>query len=237
MKSSSHKVHFRVVRAVVVIVFAAMLVSCSAASAKQSASEETTSEATTSEQVTTTTAIPTTTTTALKRAIAGSQLSPGPNTIYVLGDSVTLGAQSQIPAALPSWKVTFDAKESRRIDQGDDLLAGRSSPIARVLVVHLCTNWGGGDFRAAAAKLMNAAKGVERVVWVTCYPWLPAVDSANAVITALPSEYPNVLVVDWASAAKTPGYTYDDHLHLKTPGAVALASLLSETVGPAPIPG
>lgn len=237
------------------VFFAVLLVACSAASAKQSAPEEATPETTTFEHVTTTSAIPATTSTStstststttstslststtMKRAVAGSQLPPGRNTIYVLGDSVTLGAQSQIPAALPSWKVTFDAKESRRIDQGDDVVAGHASPIARVLVVHLCTNWGGGDFRAAASKLMEAAKGVERVVWVTCYPWLPSVADANSVIAALPSSYPNVVVADWARAAKTPGYTYEDHLHLKTPGAIALASLLSESVGPAPIPG
>ena len=207
------------------------LSSCSSASAKQSVAETPTSI----ETSTTTTALPTTTT--MKRAVAGSQLPPGTNTIYVLGDSVTLGTQAQMPTALASWKLTYDAKESRRIDQGADVIAAHAAPISRVLVVHLCTNWGGGDFKAAAITFAAAAKGVERVVWVTCVPWLPAVADADAVIKALPNEYPNVVVADWAAIAGSPGFTYDDKLHLKTPGAEALAALIASTVGPAPLPG
>ncbi len=217
----------------VVLLFSTVaLVACSSAGAKQQSQEATPA---TEAPTTTTTAAPTTTT--MKRAVAGTQLPPGTNTIYVLGDSVTLGTQVQMPTALASWKLTYDAKESRRIDQGADIVAAHAAPISRVLVVHLCTNWGGGDFHAAAAKVMAAAKGVERVVWVTCVPWLPAVGEADAVIKALPNEYPNVVVADWAAVAGTPGYTYDDHLHLKTPGAEALAALVAATVGPAPVPG
>lgn len=204
--------------------------SCRAANA--SSSEHRDPEVTVLESTTTTTSTaPTTTTT---RAVAGSQLPPGPRSLHVLGDSVTLGAQTQIPPALPGWNVTFDAKESRRIDQGKDILAARGAPIARVLVIHLCTNWGGGDFRAEAAKVMAATKGVDRVVWVTCVPWLSAVGAADAVIRSLPNDYPNVVIADWAAIAGTAGYTYDDGLHLRTPGAEALAALIASTVGPAP---
>lgn len=223
----------RAIPLLVVALFAVAISACGSASAKEQASDAV--AVTVTEVSTTTTVAPTTTT--MKRAVAGSQLSPGTNSIYVLGDSVTLGAEVQLSAALSSWKMTYDEKESRRIDQGVDLVGSRAAPIARVLVVHLCTNWGGGDFHAAAVKLMAAAKNVERVVWVTCVPWLPAVGAADAVIKALPDEYPNVVVADWAAVAGTPGYTYDDQLHLKTPGAEALAALIAATAGPAPLPG
>ena len=62
--------------------------------------------------------------------------------------------------------------------------------MGRVLVVHLCTNWGGGDYRAAADRLLGSLVGVERVVWVTCTPWLPAVADADAVIRSLPGLAP-----------------------------------------------
>ena len=86
--------------------------------------------------------------------MAGSPLPPGANTIYVLGDSVILGAQTTVPPTLAGWQVTFDAKESRRIDQGTAIVAARGGAMGRVLVVHLCTNWGGGDYRAAAERLL-----------------------------------------------------------------------------------
>lgn len=51
--------------------------------------------------------------------------SPGDNRVYVLGDSVVLGAQTTLPAALVGWRTTFDAQESRLIDQGLEVLRAR----------------------------------------------------------------------------------------------------------------
>lgn len=187
------------------------------------------------ESSTTTTTAPTTTTT--WREIAGTRLTAGPATIYVLGDSVTLGAKEQMPVALEGWNLTFDSKESRRIDQGTDIVVERKGAMGRVLVVHLCTNWGSGDYGAAADRLMAQLVGVQRVVWVTCTPWTGQVGEADAAIRALPDRYTNVVVADWAAISKTPGYTYDDTLHLRTEGAAALAALVRSVVGPAPLPG
>jgi len=176
------------------------------------------------------------TTTTVARAVAGTQLPPGSNTVYVLGDSVTLGAATQMPTALAAWNVTFDAKESRRIDQGTEIVTAKGGAMGRALVVHLCTNWGSGDYHASATALLSQLKGVDRIVWVTCTPWTGNVGDADAVIRALPAEYPNPIVADWAAISATPGYTYSDGLHLQTPGAEALAQLIAATVGPAPAP-
>jgi hypothetical protein len=189
----------------------------------------------TSVEESTTTAVPETTTT-MRRDIPGSQLAPGPASIYVLGDSVTLGAMVSIPTALAAWELVFDSKESRRIDQGIDIVHAKGGLVGRVLVVHLCTNWGGGDFGAAAARLMGSLADVDRVVWVTCVPWIPAVGAANDAILALPLLYPNVVVADWAAVAMTPGFVYDDGLHLRTEGAEGFAALIAAVVGPPPLP-
>jgi lysophospholipase L1-like esterase len=186
---------------------------------------------------TTSTLPPTTTTTAPPVQVAGSPLPPGPNTVYVLGDSVTLGAAATVPGALVGWQLTFDAKESRRIDQGTTIVQDNGGVMGRVLVVHLCTNWGGGDYGAAAGKLLASLSGVERVVWVTCTPWLPAVGAADAVIRSLPQSHPEVVVADWAAVSGTDGYTYADGLHLKPAGATGLAQVIAAAVGPAPAPG
>ena len=179
---------------------------------------------------------PTTTTTAPPRAEPGSPIGSGANTVYVLGDSVILGAQGTVPPTLAGWDVTFDAKESRRIDQGIDIVQEMGGAVGRVLVVHLCTNWGGGDYGAAADQLLGSLVGVDRVVWVTCTPWIPAVDEADAAIRALPDRHPNVVVADWAELSGTPGFTYSDGLHLRPEGASALALLVAVTLGPAPAP-
>ncbi|CAB4596487.1 unannotated protein [freshwater metagenome] len=184
----------------------------------------------------TTTAVPETTTTTMRRDIPGSQLAPGPASIYVLGDSVTLGAKLPMPTALAGWELVFDSKESRRIDQGIDIVQAKDGLVGRVLVVHLCTNWGGDDFGAAAARLMSSLADVDRVIWVTCVPWIPAVGAADEAIRALPSLYPNVVVADWAVVATTPGFTYDDGLHLRTEGAEGFAAMIAAAAGPPPLP-
>ena len=163
-------------------------------------------------------------------------LGPGPATVWVVGDSVILGAKAQVPAALPGWKVTFDAKESRRIQAGISLLKARTGRAPRVVVIHLCTNWAEPDYAGQIDKAMAALDGVDRVVWVTCEPWRKEVAAADADIEAAADRYPNLVVADWAAVAETPGYAYRDHLHLKTPGAVALAALVATKIGPAPMP-
>jgi len=100
-----------------------------------------------------------------------------------------------------------------------------------VLVVHLCTNWGGGNYRALADHVLGSLQDVQRVVWVTCTPWNGGVGSANAVIRSLPETYPQVVVAHWDAISGTPGFTYSDGLHLRPAGAAALASLLAFMVG------
>lgn len=177
--------------------------------------------------------VPATTTTVDPRH---EPLGPGANTVYVVGDSVILGAKTQVPGSLAGWKVTFDAKESRRIQAGVALLKTRRGPTPRVVVVHLCTNWAEHDYAEQIDAAMAALDGVDRVVWVTCEPWRSEVAQADADIRAAADRYPNLVVADWAAIAEDPGYAYPDHLHLKTAGAEALAALVADAVGPAPSP-
>jgi len=162
-------------------------------------------------------------------------LASGPATVYVLSDSVILGAQPQIQAALPGWQVTFDSKVSRSIYAGISILAARTGPPPRVVVIHLCTNWSQTTFAHEIDQAMAHLTGVERVIWVTCTPWNGGVISADAAIGAASVQYrPRLVVADWGAISATPGYTYADGLHLKTAGAQAMANLLAPLVGPAP---
>jgi hypothetical protein len=177
--------------------------------------------------------IPTTTTIpAIERP-----LPPGDNTVYILGDSVILGTQYVIDQELAGWRVTLDARVSRRMDQGLDIVAAKGGVLGRVVVVHLCTNWFGGDYGASADRLISMLHGVDRIVWSTCVPWVGEINAANDAIRALPTRYPNLAVIDWAAIAGTPGYTGGDGLHLQGQGQYALADLVAKAIGPAPAPG
>jgi hypothetical protein len=163
-------------------------------------------------------------------------LGPGADTVVIVGDSVMLGAKTQVPLALPDWQLTFDAKESRRIQAGIGLLKARKGPPPRVAVIHLCTNWGGDGYADQIDRAMGVLTGVERVVWLTCEPWSDAVARADADIRDAADRYPNLVVADWATVGEEPGFTFRDHLHLRPAGAVALAALVGRAVGPAPAP-
>jgi hypothetical protein len=82
---------------------------------------------------------------------------------------------------------------------------------------------------------MALLPSTQRVIWVTCTEWNPGVTSANAAIGVASVQYkPRVVVADWAAVSATPGYTYTDHLHLKTAGAVGMAQLIAPLVGRPP---
>ena len=208
--------------ALVVLAVSGLLVGCSSATASSSAA---TQESTT---------IPPTTTTTIPAI--DLPLPAGDNSVYILGDSVILGTQYVIDQELAGWKVTLDAKVSRRMDQGIDIVAAKGGLLGRVVVVHLCTNWFGSDYGAAAEQLISLLKGVDRIVWSTCVPWVGEINAANEAIKALPSRHPDLAVIDWAAIAGTPGYTGGDGLHLQGQGQYALADLVARAIGPAPPP-
>lgn len=191
-------------------------------------------DATASSPASSATTIPPTTTTTIPAIEL--PLSPGDNSVYILGDSVILGTQYVIDQVLAGWRVTLDGRVSRRMDQGLDIVASKGGNLGRVVVVHLCTNWFGGDYAAAAEQLISMLHGVDRIVWSTCVPWVGEINEANDAIRALASRHPNLAVIDWAAIAGTPGYTAGDGLHLQGQGQYALAELVAGAIGPAPPP-
>jgi len=177
-------------------------------------------------------------------------LGPGGNHVTILGDSVILGAQAQVPVALKGWDVDFDAKESRFIFQGLDELKAKvhtargtavdpSVPdaLGRVVVIHLCTNYEAtGAFAGWITQYMQYLEDIDRVVWVTCVEWSKGQVEANASMHAALAKHPNMVLADWAPRARTPGYAYADGIHLQDPGRQALADLVAKAVGPPPPP-
>jgi len=154
--------------------------------------------------------------------------------VLIVGDSVLLGARSALPAALPGWRVTLDAAESRNISAFTGVLASAGGPAPfRVVVVHLCTNYSkGGGFSRSLDRAMAALAGVPRVVWVTCTEWSAGPPEANAAIRAAPERYGNVVVADWAVISGTAGFTWADGIHLRPEGQRAASALVASATGP-----
>jgi hypothetical protein len=201
---------------------------------------------TTTAPTTTTTSAPTTTTTRrptttepppVTTTAPPPPISGGDRSVYVLGDSVLLGATTTVPAALAGWIVTMDTVGSRRLPQGIETLRANRSQIGAVVVIQQGNNYIEGEdgtFASQIDEAMRVLAGVKRVVWLTVAEKWPSRVTINQAIRAAPSRWPTAVVGDWAAMVKAhPEYAYDQ-LHLTPAGRIAIANLIASKVGPAP---
>lgn len=154
--------------------------------------------------------------------------------VFVVGDSVILGAQAQLQAAFGGWAFTFDAAVSRFTRDGVEIVRARRAEVADVAVVALGYNDGIDvePFRATAATLLDELAAVPLVVWVNLRATQPYYAADDVVLLELAATRPNVVVADWntASAPIPPELFAADGLHLTPPAAQAMADLVAGTV-------
>ena len=115
---------------------ALLLASCGGASTTTDTAE---APATSAPATTVTTETPTTTAPASTTSTASTLpplpdpspalSSPGDNRVLVVGDSVILGAATDVPRELVGWNVTFDARESRFVNNGVAVLQQRRADV------------------------------------------------------------------------------------------------------------
>jgi hypothetical protein len=178
-----------------------------------------------------TTAVPTTTTTL-------PQVTQ--NHVFVLGDSVLLGAANEIPAALPGWQVIVDAKVSRFLNQGIEVLQARRAEIgnAGVVVIQQGNNYLGNEeqFRDEIDQTMAVLAGVPKVIWLTVAEFTQSRVDVNKEILAAAERYPNIVLADWNGTwlPNRHAFASRDGLHLTRPGARAMAALIASVVGAPP---
>jgi hypothetical protein len=159
------------------------------------------------------------------------------NRVYVLGDSVLLGTEQTLPAALVGWRVTMDCVGSRRLPQGIEELQANRSQIGSVVVIQMGNNFIPGEdgtFASQIDQAMRVLAGVRRVVWVTVPEKWPSRIMINDAIRDAAARWPAIRAADWAPIiAAHPEYAYD-MLHLTPAGRLAMAQLIASVVGPAP---
>jgi hypothetical protein len=162
-------------------------------------------------------------------------LASGDGDLFAVGDSVLLGAEPYLRTTLDGWDVTLDARVSRGVPEGFDIVRENRDQIGDVLVVVLGHNYGGGGrFGPWLEDLLVGLGGVQRVVLVTVTEWSPAQAEVNRAIRVAPGRHQNVVVADWAAVVAANPQFLRDHVHPSRTGAMALANLIGVMTGPVP---
>ncbi len=142
-----------------------------------------------------------------------------------------LDYQDELKTDIPGIEV--DAAVSRQWSDGVAILQElkASGQLGAEVIVGLGTN---GPITATDFDtMMQTLDGASRVVFVNTHVDRPWQDPNNAVLAAGASQYPHVVVADWATlAAQNPGWFGSDgtHLAIDGPGATALAALVASTL-------
>ena len=149
--------------------------------------------------------------------------------VTAVGDSIMLDIQPYLTQDVPG--VSVDGLVSRQFEAGIGVVqADRAAgTLGRVLVVELGTN--GPVSSADVDAMMQAATGVERVIFVNvCVPRAWSAPD-NAVLAAGVARYPGLAVLaDWnALATPHPEWFTSDQVHLNPDGAAALAALIARS--------
>ncbi len=148
----------------------------------------------------------------------------GQTDAVAVGDSVMLGAQSALNAAMPGIRV--DAKVGRQFDSVSDVVGWYASEglIPGSLVVHAGTN---GTFTDADIDQMMERAGDRKVLLVNAKVSRPWQDLVNQRMAAAVQRHPNAVLVDWHGLASAhPEWFAADGAHLRPDGARAYAELI-----------
>jgi lysophospholipase L1-like esterase len=143
-----------------------------------------------------------------------------PHDVLVIGDSLAIGMEDSLRAALPGWRVRSDARIGRPLAEGMRILAGQHD-VPAIIALSLFTN---DDPRATAALAQAVRTTTSRsggcAVWSTIVrPPYNGVSyaAANEVLERLafdPQVGPRLQLVDWrAAVAQTPGLIAGDGVH------------------------
>jgi hypothetical protein len=175
---------------------------------------------------------------------------PRAQRIFMVSDSVGIGAESALRAALPGTQFTLVGKPGQFVET---LAASYVAPQPASLFGDIAIVAGGYNFPYwdpprfdRSVDLMVStllAKGVRHVLWVTLRELKPQYMSGAAWRQAqsyafyLPTvnehlrralaRHPQLSLVDWAAIADRPGLTYDA-IHLNTAGAGEYARIVKD---------
>ena len=176
--------------------------------------------------------------------------------VYMVTDSVGLGAKNAVPAAFPAdWQVTVDGTPALFVEQLESKhvrgqMAANPGVFGDYAVVAGGYNypyWDPDRFDRSIDGIIRAFEeaGVKYVFWVTLREIDPAFittsawnqvqpyywyfPTVNDHLRAAVARHPNLSLIDWAAIADRPGLTYDA-IHLNTFGAAEYAANIARVV-------
>lgn len=147
----------------------------------------------------------------------------------VFGDSVVLGARAILRESL--GEIVIDAKVSRSPAAISERIRVRHAEgrIGQVVVIHMGTNGAMRD--DVLRKTIEGLADCKRIVVVNVRVPRSWMKQNNKIIAETVLDFPNVRLVDWASASKgQKKYFSRDGIHLTKSGAKAFADLINEAL-------
>ncbi len=159
-----------------------------------------------------------------------------PPTVTAIGDSVMLGAYTQLINAIDTMfgaPVTgMDAAESRQFSAGVDTIANLKNigQLGQDVIVQLGTNGtvDPGEFD----RMMGILSDRTKVIIINAKVPKPWEQQVNDTLAAGVKKYKNAFLLDWHGyASQHPEFFYDDGVHLRPDGAAAYAQFVAKALG------
>jgi peptidoglycan/LPS O-acetylase OafA/YrhL len=150
--------------------------------------------------------------------------------VTAIGDSVMLGAQTSLRRFLGD-RLQMDANVSRHFTEGLDVVRRlhAAGQLGDVVAIHLGTN--GAIPVDQLDEMLRLLSGVKRVVVVNTKVDRPWEQPDNEAIAAAVPRHPNVVLLDWYSAASQhPEFLVQDGVHLSAAGQAYYSLTLSSKI-------
>jgi lysophospholipase L1-like esterase len=162
--------------------------------------------------------------------------SPASASVLVVGDSLGVGTEPSLRAALPGLAVDADSRNGRTSPEGVAVLQERLRPEHDTVVFDLGTNDGPTAVGLTAGSLAAArelAGGRCLVVATLNHPPRggASIDAQNASIRRFVAETPGAALVDWHAAAQSSrGLLRPDGVHATAAGYALRGQLFAEAI-------
>jgi lysophospholipase L1-like esterase len=168
----------------------------------------------------------------IARAVHGARHSSAPlrrGTVSLVGDSLNVGVEPYLEAALGGWTIETDDVVGRSTATGLEHLRERGAALGRYVVISLGTNDprdGVDAFRADVTQVLQVAGG-RCVVWATIHRDGNAYAPFNEVLRDEAAANRNLRLVEWTSMLDShPDWLAADGIHGTPDGYRARAAAI-----------
>ena len=178
--------------------------------------------------------------------------------VYMITDSVALGAKGAMKKGFKGWKVTVDGHESMGVPEATRRVKeNKTLPPIVIIAVGYNSSWENNrknidrytkqfDTQVEAMLKAVTTRGAKKVVWVLLRDPMAAPSGkkshkyyekkgfyfgyVNERLIALHEKHPELSIADWNSASTDPSYTADG-IHLSAAGAAVMVEVIKVSVG------